>query len=85
MRRVTASDARKNWFRILDEVAAGDVVVVDRGGRRIVIKRENIAAEPSLPDYAGLIHAPHAAEAERWSWEWQEAEGEVRPVEVEDE
>jgi hypothetical protein len=32
MKRVTASEARRNWFRLLDEVAAGAVVVIERGG-----------------------------------------------------
>ena len=35
MKRVTASDARKNWFRLLDEAAAGEVVVIERAGTRI--------------------------------------------------
>jgi hypothetical protein len=86
MRRVTASDARKNWFRILDEVAAGDVVVVERGDRRILIQREETAAtnEP-VPDYSGLIRAPEAELAEHWGWEWAQSGGDLQPIEVDEE
>ena len=30
MKRLTASEVRKNWFRVLDEVAAGEGVVLER-------------------------------------------------------
>jgi antitoxin (DNA-binding transcriptional repressor) of toxin-antitoxin stability system len=73
MKRVTASEARKNWFRLLDEVAAGEVVVIERNGRRVVLRREPAArkASPDLPDYSQLLRAPNADEADRWSWEWK--------------
>jgi antitoxin (DNA-binding transcriptional repressor) of toxin-antitoxin stability system len=79
MKRVTASDARKDWFRLLDEVAAGAVVSIERGGRTILLQR---ASRPrggeSVPDYSGLIRAPRAEDADRWSWEWG-AEGDLEP------
>jgi antitoxin (DNA-binding transcriptional repressor) of toxin-antitoxin stability system len=83
MKRVTASEARRNWFRILDEVAAGEVIVIERNGRTIKLSRESAAGRVrEVPDYTGLIRAPKAAEhAERWGWDWSEEEGEVRPVE----
>ena len=83
MKRVTASEARRNWFRILDEVAAGEVVVIERNGRTIQLSREaatDLARE--VPDYTGLVRAPKGAKhAERWGWEWSETEGDVWPAE----
>jgi hypothetical protein len=71
MKRVTASEARRNWFRLLDEVAAGAVVVIERGGRRILLRREaDVAAAADLPDYRGLIEAPSVETADRWGWTW---------------
>ncbi len=79
MKRVTASDARKDWFRLLDEVAAGAVVSIERGGRTILLQR---APQPkgreAVPDYSGLIRVPKVEDADRWSWEWG-PEGDLEP------
>jgi hypothetical protein len=75
MKRVTASDARKNWFRLLDEAAAGEKIVIERGGRRIVLSREELEEKEErmeIPDYSELIQVPHAEEADCWSWDWSE-------------
>jgi hypothetical protein len=72
MKRVTASDARKNWFRLLDEVAAGAVVSIERGGRIIVLRRAEVREQGDLPDYTRLLRAPGAEDADRWSWDWRE-------------
>jgi hypothetical protein len=82
MKRVTASDARKHWFRLLDEVAAGAVVAVERGGRTILIQRApaDRVREP-VPDYSDLIRAPDASAADQWGWVWPGPEGELRPDE----
>lgn len=79
MKRVTASEARKNWFRLLDEVAAGAVVAVERKGRRIVLRREESLDEErvGLPDYTSLLRVARADEADRWVWEWSPVEGEL--------
>lgn len=80
MKRVTASEARRNWFRILDEVAQGAVVCIERGGRRIVLRRE--PHEPgamSLPDYSTLIRVPELEEADAWGWSWSEEDGALEP------
>lgn len=79
MKRVTASEARRNWFRLLDEVAAGAVVVIERKGRRIVLRREERTAERprELPDYSNVLRAPAADEADRWSWTWPGPEGDL--------
>lgn len=84
MKRVTASEARRNWFRILDEVAAGEVVVVERHGRAIhLIRAPGADHEREVPDYSGVIRAPEGADhADLWGWEWSADEGELRPVET---
>ena len=81
MKRVTASDARKNWFRLLDEVAAGAVVSIERGGRTIVLQRAPAYEDPGeLPDYTRLIRAPNAEDADRWSWDWREPGRALDPI-----
>ena len=80
MKQVTATDARKNWFRLLDEVAGGEVVVLERGAERIVLRREaRKPAKVRIPSYAGLLRAPEAERADEWSWEWR-APGRLMPV-----
>ena len=82
MKRITASEARKNWFRLLDEVADGEVVVIERHGRRIQIRRETREAR-DVPDYTDLIRATDdPAQAERWGWNWSGDEGELIPVDL---
>lgn len=80
MKRVTASEARRNWFRILDEVAAGATVVIERHGRRIVLRREDAEAGVARdqPDYRPLLSVPDAERADSWGWEWS-SEGELEP------
>ena len=81
MKRVTASDARKNWFRLLDEVAAGEVVCIERAGRRIVLSRESGPEEKdAIPDYTSILRAQSVEDAEQWGWAWTGAEGELRFV-----
>jgi hypothetical protein len=81
MKRVTASEARKQWFRLLDEVAAGEVVILERKGRRLVLCREDAkVGERTVPDYRKLIRAPDADHADQWSWDWQGSEQELVPV-----
>ena len=80
MKRVTASEARKNWFRLLDEVVQGEVVCIERGGRRIVLKREPEASDTvALPDYGELLRVRNADEAHQWRWSWSEEDGALEP------
>jgi hypothetical protein len=69
MKRVTATEARKNWFRLLDEVAEGEVVLIEREGARLILKLAE-REEPRLPDYEGLIGGPDIDELDQWGWEW---------------
>jgi hypothetical protein len=81
MKRVTASEARKNWFRLLDEVAQGAVVCIERGGRRIVLRREEPEAgeAATLPEYDALLRVPEVDLADRWGWSWSEETGALEP------
>jgi len=75
MKRVTASEARRNWFQLLDEVVRGEQVVIERRGRRIVVLCEDLTEtgpSEAAPDYSELLHVPNAEEADLWSWSWSE-------------
>jgi hypothetical protein len=77
MKKVTASEARRLWFRLLDEAAQGEVIVVQRKGRRLVLRREEVGrakAASTRPAYRRLLRVPRVDQADRWSWEWK-AEG----------
>ncbi len=80
MKRITASEARRNWFRILDEVAAGATVMIERHGWRIVLRREEPAeATPGeRPSYGALLRVPDAERADAWGWD-RGADGELVP------
>jgi antitoxin (DNA-binding transcriptional repressor) of toxin-antitoxin stability system len=78
MKRITASEARRNWFEVLDRVAAGEVLMIERHGRWIVLRREEAPAG-SVQDYSALIRAvDDVSRADEWTWDWTE-EGELRP------
>lgn len=80
MKRVTASEARRRWFRLLDEVIEGEVVAIIRKGKRVVIRREDppSAARRSLPDYDRILQVSDADRADTWSWEWQGPDQELK-------
>ena len=72
MKRLTASEARKNWFRVLDKVAAGEGVVLERKGQWLVLRREDkkvTKSKQQFPDYTRFLRVPDADQADRWSWE----------------
>jgi len=81
MKTLTPTEARKNWFRLLDEVVDGEVVLLERRGCRIVLRCENsapVGVEAVGPDYRRLLRVPDAEEAERWHWDWQP--GRAKPL-----
>jgi|GEM_PF-760983 len=69
MKVVTPSQARKNWFRLLDEAAAGEQILIERNGHRLVLRREEAPAA-KVPSYQGLIAAAESDRADAWSWDW---------------
>lgn len=72
MKRVTASEARRHWFRLLDQVLDGEIVAIIRKGAKIIIRREPASAgEVEPPDYSGIIRVPDADDADRWGWVWE--------------
>jgi antitoxin (DNA-binding transcriptional repressor) of toxin-antitoxin stability system len=84
MKRVTASEARRNWFRLLDEVAGGAVVMIERGGRRIVLRREEPAtSDAEIPDYSSILRVADPERAHEWGWSWSGEEGELTPEDPE--
>jgi hypothetical protein len=70
MKRMTATEVRKNWFRLLDEVAEGETVLIERDGARLVLKVADPGDSAKVPDYQGLIRVRDAGEADQWGWEW---------------
>lgn len=69
MKYVTASEARKNWFALLDEALKGEVIAIERKERRLILMLHEKKAV--IPDYSGLIDFPDADEADTWGWEWK--------------
>ena len=80
MKNVSASEARKHWFRLLDEALQGEVIAVERKGQRIVMRREGQSASrnaKAAQEYKKLLKMPRADEADQWSWEWRPGRGVV--------
>jgi len=77
MKYVTASEARKNWFRLLDEAANGEVIAIQRDDKKLILKLEK--EKRTIPDYKGLIDFKDADDADAWGWKWKGA-GRLTPV-----
>lgn len=74
MKHVNASEARKHWFRLLDEALDGEVIVVQRKGARLVLRREESKKRKTGSEtrqYKNLLRVPNADRADQWSWEWR--------------
>jgi hypothetical protein len=74
MKTVKASEARKHWFRLLDEAIGGEVIAVERNGHRVLLRRETPADRRSgvkAPDYKQLLKMSEVETADQWSWEWR--------------
>lgn len=70
MKRVTASEARRDWFRLLDEVVAGEQVIVERKGCRIVLRRESRDESGAAADYSDVFAVRDPESADTWGWDW---------------
>jgi hypothetical protein len=69
MKQVTATEARKNWFALLDEAARGEVIAIRRNDKKLILKLEK--SKRVTPDYTKSIDFPDADEAATWGWEWK--------------
>ena len=69
---MTASEARRRWFELLDRVAAGEAMVIEHNGYRIILRRDDGPARgASTPDHSALLVPLGDAErAAEWSWRW---------------
>ncbi len=78
---VTASSLRQDIYRILDQVlATGEPVIIERGGRRLLIVPEEPASKLArlvdrrdavIGDSGDLVNI-------EWSQEWSELSGESK-------
>ena len=69
MKHVTATEARKNWFQLLDEAARGEVIAIQRDDKKLILKAAKTKSRP--PNYRKLIHFPEADDAHTWGWDWK--------------
>ncbi len=70
MKKIGATEARNNWFQLLDEVLAGESVVIERKGGRVLLQRQTAPTEAPIPDYSDLIEAGDFDDIANWGWEW---------------
>jgi hypothetical protein len=71
-KHVNASEARKDWFRLLHEALRGEVIVVQRKKRGLVLRREESSDKKYGLDarrYKKLLRVPIADQADHWSWD----------------
>ena len=69
MKHVTASEARKNWFKLLDQAANGEVITIQRDDKKLILRAEK--RQKRTPSYKGLIDFEDADDADTWGWEWK--------------
>jgi hypothetical protein len=69
MKQVTATEARKNWFTLLDEAAKGEVIAIQRNDKKLILRLDK--TKRTIPDYRKSINFADADEADTWGWEWK--------------
>ena len=77
MKYVTASEARKNWFTLLDEAATGQIIAIERNGKKLVLRAEKPKRGKSAPKK--LISGQDVDNADKWGWDWDGA-GRLVPI-----
>ena len=77
MKYVTASDARKHWFSLLDEAAKGQVIAIERNGKTLVLRADK--PRKAKRAHKKLINGPDVDNADKWGWDWDKA-GKLVPV-----
>jgi len=55
MKHVTASEARKNWFKLLDEASTGETIAINRNGKHLVLRLQTGKKREKLPEHHPLI------------------------------
>jgi hypothetical protein len=76
MKHVTASEARRNWFRLLDEAANGEVIAIERNDKRLLLTLER--KQTSRQSRKPLIRGRDLDNADKWGWDWT-AKGTLMP------
>ncbi|MBI4412306.1 MAG: type II toxin-antitoxin system Phd/YefM family antitoxin [Deltaproteobacteria bacterium] len=74
MRQVTATEARKEFFKLLDAAARGETVVIERGGVPLRLVRGKLPKKKISVDYTKYFHSP-VNDADLWTWEWHPSKG----------
>ncbi|OGP08468.1 MAG: hypothetical protein A2048_09135 [Deltaproteobacteria bacterium GWA2_45_12] len=70
MKRFSATEARVNFFKILDLSVQGETVIIERNGIPIHLVPHPKKKRAKKTDYSSLIHSK-VDDAETWSWEWE--------------
>lgn len=76
MIRVTATEARKRIFDLLDRAARGEAVLIERSGTLLRLSRGPTSKKSSkkAPDYRSHIQGS-VSDAHEWSWDWTPSRG----------
>ncbi len=74
MRQVSATDARKNFFTLLDRAAEGEAVIIKRKGVFLRLIREKPHKKKVAFSYRRYFHNS-TDKADSWSWDWDSQSG----------
>lgn len=74
MKSYTSTEARRQFFKILDRALSGEPVYVERNGIPIRLVPERKRPRPVRVNYKDSIHS-NLDNADQWSWDWSPQEG----------
>lgn len=81
MKQVTATQARQNFFKLLDCAARGEKIVIERKGVSLELVRQPTRKgkrkSGKIPDYSNCIFSD-VSNADKWTWEWEPGENDLR-------
>jgi hypothetical protein len=73
MKYVSATEARQNWFKLLDEAAKGEVIAIQRNDKQLVLRLHK--QKTPVPNYKRLLRVSQPEDADTWGWEWTPSKG----------
>lgn len=75
MKQVGATEARKDFFKLLDKVVEGETVVIKRKGVNLRLVREpQVKKKSKKIQYHRYIQGA-VDQADQWNWVWSPSEG----------
>ncbi|MBL7684982.1 MAG: type II toxin-antitoxin system Phd/YefM family antitoxin [Deltaproteobacteria bacterium] len=74
MKQVSATEARKQFFKLIDSAAAGETILIERKGVLLRLVPEPKKKTKKRPSYSNCLSGDLDS-ADEWTWDWNPLKG----------